>query len=255
MQRCWHPIQVPSPNFLWLRRQVSEMNEVLHKCSQYLLQQHERCEKNTNSTESLRSPVNDFLLERNCEYTSTMPNGVRECFWWTVFDKFLDTNSIIRTWGPIWTSPLVGKFQSTMLCELVPILSRQFTWKFELCMENPCRIRRKVRYRPFRHFSSKVMCQRMWDSFFDGKGSVTLKNKITQPSTPMHHSTEAITIFHKTCCEDSINLNKPILIHYTDGGPDHSSTYGSVEVAGIAALIALDADIFDTGRTHPGGST
>lgn len=92
------------------------------------------------------------------------------------------------------------------------------------------------------------------DSFFDGKGSVTLKNKITQPSTPRRHAAEAMTILQKTCCEDSINLDKPILIHYTDGGPDHSSTYGSVQVAGIAALIALDADMLDTGRTHPGGT-
>ena len=35
----------------------------------------------------------------------------------------------------------------------------------------------------------------------------------------------------------------PILFVYTDGGPDHRSTYWSAKLAHIATFIALDLDM------------
>ena len=49
-------------------------------------------------------------------------------------------------------------------------------------------------------------------------------------------------------------MEKPILKRYTDGGPDHRTTYKSVKVAALAEFIALDLDMIVCARTAPCGS-
>jgi hypothetical protein len=53
---------------------------------------------------------------------------------------------------------------------------------------------------------------------------------------------------------ESLVDEKKIMIQYTDGGPDHRSTYASVWIASIIQFIILDLDMFVTARTSPMGS-
>ena len=46
----------------------------------------------------------------------------------------------------------------------------------------------------------------------------------------------------------------PILFVYTDGGPDHRTTFWSVKLAHIATFIALDLDMLIAARTAPSRS-
>ena len=46
----------------------------------------------------------------------------------------------------------------------------------------------------------------------------------------------------------------PILLIYTDGGPDHRSTYMSVKLSMIALFIELDLDELIALRTAPNNS-
>ena len=47
---------------------------------------------------------------------------------------------------------------------------------------------------------------------------------------------------------------KPILLLYTDGGPDHRLTYLSVQLSIIALFLQLDLDVLIAGRTAPNHS-
>ena len=47
---------------------------------------------------------------------------------------------------------------------------------------------------------------------------------------------------------------KPYLLMYTDGGPDHRTTYGSVKLSLIVLFKLLDLDILIAARTAPGNS-
>lgn len=53
---------------------------------------------------------------------------------------------------------------------------------------------------------------------------------------------------------DDISLTTPLLFLYSDGGPDHRSTYWSVQLAYILLFIALDLDLLVTARTAPSNS-
>ena len=79
---------------------------------------------------------------------------------------------------------------------------------------------------------------------------MTLKDKIFQPSSPFRHSTAIVGLVKKFCSDDDVNLGKPILVRYTDGGPA-MLTYTSVQIASIPEFIALDLDMFVAFRTAP----
>lgn len=51
-----------------------------------------------------------------------------------------------------------------------------------------------------------------------------------------------------------ISEAKPILLLYTDGGPDHRLTYLSVQLSMIALFLQLDLDVLIAGRTAPNHS-
>ena len=82
------------------------------------------------------------------------------------------------------------------------------------------------------------------DSFFQGKAYVVLKDKVSQPSSPLRHSCELLNILEK-------ETYKPILITISDGGPDHRITFPSVKLSLIALFRALDLDMLISVRTCP----
>jgi len=82
------------------------------------------------------------------------------------------------------------------------------------------------------------------DSFFQGKACVVLKDKVSQPSSPLRHATELIRILEK---ED----HNPILITVSDGGLDHRVTFPSVKLSLIALFRSLDLDMLISVRTCP----
>lgn len=87
-------------------------------------------------------------------------------------------------------------------------------------------------------------------SFYRGDLHITLKDKVFQPSHPLRHSAETINIL-RADSDDGVNSKRPILLRYTDGGPDHRTTYTSVQLASILEFIALDLDMFVACRTAP----
>lgn len=51
--------------------------------------------------------------------------------------------------------------------------------------------------------------------------------------------------------EDDVNASKPLIVRYTDGGPDHRPTFASVQLASILEFIPLDLDMLIACRCAP----
>ncbi|XP_046341796.2 uncharacterized protein LOC124122725 [Haliotis rufescens] len=92
------------------------------------------------------------------------------------------------------------------------------------------------------------------DSFFNGTAFVTVKDKVSSPSSAIRHGAETTNIIKSHFSADDVNSEKAILIMYTDGGPDHRTTFGSVQLAMIAMFAWLDLDMLITARRAPMGS-
>lgn len=92
------------------------------------------------------------------------------------------------------------------------------------------------------------------ESFYSGQVYVTVKDKVLEPSSPLRHGQEVVTIVRSAHATDGVNCDENIMVQYTDGGPDHRTTYGSVLIASIIQFIQLDLDFFATARTAPMGS-
>ncbi len=93
------------------------------------------------------------------------------------------------------------------------------------------------------------------DSFYQGSIHVTLKDKVFQASTPMRHAAETVKILRESKSDDGVNLSKPILLKFSDGGPDQRTNFLSVQLADIVLFIALDLDFLAHLRTAPGQSS
>ncbi|XP_053379602.1 uncharacterized protein LOC128548528 isoform X2 [Mercenaria mercenaria] len=89
------------------------------------------------------------------------------------------------------------------------------------------------------------------DSFYNGLVHVTVKDKVFEASSPLRHSTETISLLRGQYSSDDVSLEKPILIRYTDGGPDHRVTYRSVQICSLVEFVALDLDMLVCARTAP----
>ena len=81
--------------------------------------------------------------------------------------------------------------------------------------------------------------------FYRGDVCVSIKEHALQTSSPLRHSSELKKFL------DSIGESKEILCLYTDGGPDHRTTYYSVKIAPICLFIAMDKDMVLAVRTPP----
>ena len=82
-------------------------------------------------------------------------------------------------------------------------------------------------------------------SFHHGKVFVTLKENAFQPSSPIRHMSELNELLSQ------LGTVKPILVLYTDGGPDHRLTYLSVQLSLLAIFKELDLDFLCAVRTPP----
>ena len=89
------------------------------------------------------------------------------------------------------------------------------------------------------------------DSFFRGRTFVTNKDKVTQASHALRHSTELTDLIRTHFSEDGLASANPIAVVVSDGGPDHLVTFGSVQVACISMFRALDLDMLVCVRTCP----
>ena len=82
-------------------------------------------------------------------------------------------------------------------------------------------------------------------SFHRGKVFVIFKENAFQPSSPHRHMAELKKIL------DDLAPVKPVLLLYTDGGPDHRLTYLSVQLSLIALWLSLDLDFLCAVCTPP----
>ena len=80
------------------------------------------------------------------------------------------------------------------------------------------------------------------ESFYRGQ---VLVGAVLEPSSPLRHCTELSKLF----CEREIN--NPIMLFYTDGGPDHNVTFLRVKLGMIALFLKHDLDMLQAVRTAP----
>lgn len=71
----------------------------------------------------------------------------------------------------------------------------------------------------------------IYGSFYRGQVYVGVKDLVLEPSSPIRHITEASKFLE---CEQN---QKPILLIYTDGGPDHRLAYLSVQLSLICLFL------------------
>lgn len=86
------------------------------------------------------------------------------------------------------------------------------------------------------------------DSFYRGQVTLTIKDSVFEPSSPFRHMVELQHILEVQ--ED----RKPCLIIYTDGGPDHRTTYHAVKLSLIVLFKRLGLEFLVACRTAPGNS-
>ena len=87
------------------------------------------------------------------------------------------------------------------------------------------------------------------ESWYRGQVLVGFKDAAFEPSSPMRHATELVSIL-----SSNTDFHKSILFLYSDGGPDHRVTYVSVQVSLIALFLTLDLDFLCAARTAPSHS-
>ncbi|CAC5376627.1 unnamed protein product [Mytilus coruscus] len=82
----------------------------------------------------------------------------------------------------------------------------------------------------------------------EGKVSVIYKDSIFMPSSPWRHATEICQMLQAS------GEVPPLVILFSDGGPDHGITYHAVKLSLIVMFKKLDLDMLVAGRTAPGNS-
>ncbi|GBC20243.2 hypothetical protein GLOIN_2v1778764 [Rhizophagus irregularis DAOM 181602=DAOM 197198] len=89
--------------------------------------------------------------------------------------------------------------------------------------------------------------QSIEDSFYSGKVFVSFKDTVFQPSSAIRHTTE----FYNAIFTHHLNNIPPILCLYTDGGPDHRTIFGSVQISLICLFLHGNFDMLIAMRTAP----
>ena len=83
------------------------------------------------------------------------------------------------------------------------------------------------------------------DSFYCGRVCIGVKDSIFEPSSPHRHATELNFLLTQQ------NDANPILMLYTDGGPDHRVNFLSVQLSLIAIFPTHDLDCLIAVRKPP----
>ena len=89
------------------------------------------------------------------------------------------------------------------------------------------------------------------DSFYKGQVYVGLKDKVFQPSDAYRHAVELIQNMRSRYSSNGDHSDRPILMVYSDGGPDHRTNYVSVKIASVVVFVALDLYMYVACRTAP----
>ena len=76
--------------------------------------------------------------------------------------------------------------------------------------------------------------------WYRGQVLVGFENAAFEPSTPMRHATELVSIL-----SSNTDFQTLILFLYSDGGPDHRVKYISVQVSLIALFLKLDLNFLE----------
>ena len=85
-------------------------------------------------------------------------------------------------------------------------------------------------------------------SFYAGQLAVSLKEAAFEPSSPLRHAAELVSDLKAA----GVNtILKPVLLLYTDGGPDHRLTFGAVKIALLLLFRKLNLDYLVAARTCP----
>ena len=82
-------------------------------------------------------------------------------------------------------------------------------------------------------------------SFYHGQVCVGIKNSVFEASSIYRHTTELNNLL------TTQNDSNPILLLYTDGGPDHQVNFLSVQLSYIALFLTCDLDYLVAVRTLP----
>lgn len=85
------------------------------------------------------------------------------------------------------------------------------------------------------------------NGWYGGEVHVCVKDAVFEPSSPARHAIELEQLLPQV-------RDQPILMMYTDGGPDHRCTYLSVMCTVIYLWHKLDLDMVVLARTPPGWS-
>lgn len=85
-------------------------------------------------------------------------------------------------------------------------------------------------------------------SWYDGQVYVGVKEAVFEPSSALRHASELHNILLTEMGMESV------LFLYTDGGPDHQTTYISTQLSLIALFLNLNLDYLCTARTAPHNS-
>ena len=80
-------------------------------------------------------------------------------------------------------------------------------------------------------------------SWYEGEVHVGFKDAVFEPSSCLRH-------FHDDVLLTRMG-NKSVLFVYTDGGPDHRTTFVSVQLSLIALFLNLNLDLLTAARTAP----
>ena len=83
------------------------------------------------------------------------------------------------------------------------------------------------------------------ESWYRGQVFVGFKDAAFEQSSSLRHATELSTILSNP------GGDRPVLFHYSDGGPDHRLTYASVQVSLISLFLKLDLDFLCAAQTAP----
>lgn len=82
-------------------------------------------------------------------------------------------------------------------------------------------------------------------SWYDGNVHVLYKDSAFEPSSPIRHAAELVSILR------SKSITHPVVFLCSDGVPDHHVTYTSVKLALIALILELNLDYLCAARTAP----
>ena len=82
-------------------------------------------------------------------------------------------------------------------------------------------------------------------SFYRGQVFVGIKDAVLEASSPLRHSTELYRVMLEH------GNSPPILLLFTDGGPDHNVTFFKVQLGLIALFLHLNLDLLEALRTAP----